>query len=57
MSEKLNVFSVNDGNFIVAYFFDKTVAKNYVRQAKKDCNYNDLSIVKKIVDIEVIEKG
>ena len=55
-SERLTVFSINDGNFIVAYFFDKTLARNYVKQAKKDCKYNDLSIIEKIVDIKLIER-
>ena len=56
MGKRLTAFSVNDGNFIVAYFFDKTLASNYVRQAKKDCMYNDLAIVEKVVDIDLLNE-
>ena len=41
------IYSVQDGNWIVAYFFDKSLAQSYVKQAKKDCKYNTLQIIKK----------
>lgn len=55
ISEENVVYSVQDGNWIVAWFFDKTLARNYVKRAHTDCQYNDLSIIKKQVKIEVIE--
>jgi len=55
ISEENIVYSVQDGNWIVALFFDKTLAKNYVKRAYEDCKYNDLSIIRKRVKIEVIE--
>jgi len=55
ISEIDSVYSVQDGNWIVAWFFDKTLAKNYVKRAYEDCKYNDLSIIRKQVKIEVIE--
>ena len=55
MNEEIIVYSVQDGNWIVAWFFDKTLARNYVKRAYDDCKYNDLSIVIKKVKIEVIE--
>ena len=55
ISETDSVYSVQDGNWIVAWFFDKTLAKNYVKRAYKDCKYNDLKIIRKRVKIEVIE--
>jgi len=55
ISEIDSVYSVQDGNWIVAWFFDKTLAKNYVKRAHTDCRYNDLSIIVKKVKIEVIE--
>lgn len=54
--ERFTVFSVNDGADIVAYFFDKDVARAYVKQAKKDCRCNDLSIVEKVVDIKLVRR-
>ena len=57
MSEqRFTVFSINDGEDIVAYFFDKDVAKAYVKQAQKDCKHNDLSIVEKVVDIKLVRR-
>ena len=56
MSERFTVFSVNDRADIVAYFFDKDVAKAYVKQAKKDCKYNNLSIIEKVVDIKLVRR-
>lgn len=55
LSEQNIVYSVQDGNWIVAWFFDRTLARNYVKRAYNDCKYNDLSIIKKQVKIEVIE--
>ena len=55
ISETNLVYSVQDGNWIVAWFFDKTLAKNYVNRAYDDCQYNDLQIIQKQVKIEVIE--
>ena len=50
------VWSVNDDGFPIAYFFERISALNYVRQAKKECRANDLKIVKKRVNIELIER-
>lgn len=55
IGKEISVYSIQDGNWIVAWFFDKTLAKNYVNRAYDDCQYNDLSIIKKQVKIEVIE--
>lgn len=55
ISETDIVYSVQDGNWIVAWFFDKALARNYVKRAYDDCKYNNLSIVRKQVKIEVIE--
>ena len=55
ISEENVVYSVQDGNWIVAWFFDKTLARNYVKRAYDDCKYNDLSIVIKKVKMEVID--
>lgn len=54
LSEQNMVYSVQDGNWVIALFFDKALARNYVKRAKKDCKYNDLSIIRKQVKIEVI---
>ena len=55
LGEEISVYSIQEGNWIVAWFFDKTLAKNYVKRAYEDCKYNDLSIIRKQVKIEVIE--
>lgn len=55
ISEENVVYSVQDGNLVVAWFFDKTLAKNYVKRAYADCQYNDLSIIMKKVKIAVID--
>lgn len=55
ISEEYVVYSVQDGNWVIAFFFDKTLAKNYVKRAHTDCQYNDLSIIVKKVKIEVID--
>ena len=55
ISETDSVYSVQDGNWIIAWFFDKTLARNYVKRAHTDCRYNDLQIIQKQVKIEVIE--
>ena len=55
IGEENVVYSVQDGNWIVAWFFDKTLARNYVKRAYDDCKYNDLSIVIKKVKMEVID--
>ena len=49
------VYSVQDGNWVIAWFFDKTLAKNYVKRAYDDCKYNDLSIIMKKVKMEMID--
>ena len=56
MSERFTVFSVSDGTDIIAYFFDKDVARAYVKQAQKECKYNDLGIVEKVVDIKLVRR-
>ena len=55
VSETDFVYSVQDGNWIIAWFFDKTLARNYVKRAYEDCKYNDLSIIMKKVKIAVID--
>ena len=51
------VWSVNDEDgFVIAYFFERISALNYVRQARKECRANHLKIVKKRVNIELIER-
>lgn len=55
ISEEYVVYSVQDGNWVIAFFFDKTLARNYVKRAYDDCQYNDLKIIQKQVKIEVIE--
>lgn len=55
MSETPLVYSVQDGNWVIAFFFDKTLARNYVNRAYYECQYNNLKIIQKQVKIEVIE--
>ena len=57
IGEESVVYSVQDGNWVIALFFDKTLARNYVKRAYADCKYNDLSIIRKRVKIDVIGDG
>ena len=57
MNEEIIVYSVQDGNFLVAFFFDKFLAENYIKRAYEDYKYNDLSIIEKKVKMEVINNN